>query len=101
VTAATPVSGSAGRRPSAKSTAWVRYAPPRRNASARSSPTSPAAPRGQNMAPTARLTPQPMATSSMRSRPTSQPAGASKLNSTRTVTVNAAWPTVNGNVPGA
>src|SRR5205823_8031622 len=60
-----------------------------------------AAPRGQNSAPTARLTAQPMATSSVRSRPTVQPAGASRLNSTRTVTVKAAWPTANGAVPGA
>ncbi len=37
----------------------------------------------------------------MRSRPTFQPAGASRLNSTSTVTVNAAWPTANGAVPGA
>ena len=42
-----------------------------------------------------------MATSSMRSRPTRQPAGASRLNSTSTTTVNAAWPKVNGSEPGA
>ena len=86
---------------SAQSTAWDRYAAPERNASARSSPTIDAAPRGQNTTPTTRLTAQPMATSSTRSSPTRQPAGASRLNSTTIVTVNAAWPTRNGVVPGA
>ncbi len=42
-----------------------------------------------------------MATSSMRSRPTFQPAGWSRLNRTTTTTVNAAWPKANGSVPGA
>ena len=42
-----------------------------------------------------------MATSSMRSRPTLQPAGTSRLNRTTTTTVNAAWPKANGSVPGA
>jgi hypothetical protein len=48
-----------------------------------------------------RLTKQPSATSWMRSRPTRQPAGASRLNRTTTVIVNAAWPTRNGATPGA
>ena len=60
-----------------------------------------AAPRGQKAAPTTRLTAQPMATSSIRSRPTCQPAGASRLKITTIVTVKAAWPTANGAVPGA
>ena len=78
---------------SAQSTAWLRYSAPRLNVSARSSPTTDATPRGQNSTPTTRLTAQPMATSSIRSSPTRQPAGASRLNSTTIVTVNAAWPT--------
>jgi hypothetical protein len=42
-----------------------------------------------------------MATSSIRSSPTFQPTGSSKLNSTTTTTVNAACPNVNGSAPGA
>src|SRR5207247_2499678 len=84
----------------AQSTACVRYEAPVRNASARSSPTTDETPRGQNRTPTTRLTAQPIATSSMRSTPTFQPTGASRLNSTAMVTVNAACPTANGAVPG-
>ena len=46
------------------------------------------------------LTAQPIATSSIRTTPTFHPTGTSRLNSTATITVNAAWPTANGVVPG-
>jgi hypothetical protein len=42
-----------------------------------------------------------MATSWIRSRPSFQPTGCSRLNRTTTTTVNAACPTANGSVPGA
>ena len=74
---------------------------PARKASARSSPTTEATPRGQNRLPTRMLTAQPIATSSIRITPTLQPTGTSRLKSTATVTVKAAWPTANGAVPGA
>ena len=50
-----------------------------------------AAPRGQIRPPTSRLTPAPSATSSKRTSPTRQPAGASRSKSTSTTTLNAAW----------
>src|SRR5215471_9877095 len=86
---------------SAQSTAWLRYSAPRRNASARSSATTDDTPRGQNSTPTTTLTAHPMATSSIRSRPTVQPTGTSRLKSTTIVIVKAACPTRNGVVPGA
>jgi hypothetical protein len=87
-----PADGGAERAPSVQSTDCVRYCAPLRNASARSAATTLLAPRGQNSAPTTRLTAQPIATSWMRSSPTFQPTGSNRLNSTATVTVNAAWP---------
>ena len=61
-----------------------------RNASARSSPTTAATPRGQNSMPITTLTAQPSATSSIRTTPTFHPTGTIRLNSTATITVNAA-----------
>ena len=94
-------SGALGRSPQTQSTACLRYSAPDRKASARSSPTTPATPRGQNRLPITKLTAQPIATSSIRTTPTFQPIGTSRLNRTATVTVKAAWPTANGAVPGA
>ena len=53
----------------------------------------PRRPRGHSSTPTSTLTAQPSATSSMRTIPTFQPTGTSRLNSTATVTVKAACPT--------
>ena len=48
----------------------------------------------------ATLTAHPSATSSIRTTPTFQPTGTSRLKRTATITVNAAWPIANGVVPG-
>ena len=50
--------------------------------------------------PITALTAQPSATSSIRTTPTFHPTGTIRLNRTAIITVNAAWPTANGVVPG-
>ena len=53
------------------------------------------------MNPTTMLTPQPMATSSMRVSPTRHPSGWMMLKRITTSTVKAAWPAVKEIMEGA
>ena len=93
-------SGSVCRSLSAQSAACVKYRAPVLNASARSSPTTDDAPRGQKTMPATRLTAQPIATSSTRTSPSVQPIGLIRSNTRTSQTVNAASPIASGAVPG-